>query len=307
MSSQEKLSMVLKSLKNEQGIALGEQLTLGNVCKSIYRGEMSGEKVVIKIGITESEQEEIRRNILGYQEMKMIGAQAVIPQSLQRITVLDLPVIIMEDCGLDFWHAVQQSHNPASLYERLAQELLSLYNATKSSAEKAVVSLESIRERLVRQYDQCLFHSFLHDGTDELLVDRFRREDLGKYLPKHSCFASFDFTPEDVFVSSSGLRYADPLPNLLGIPVIDLACFAGVARDAYHLPGSKFGYVVLRKLALQEVPRIIGLGFEECSHLFFLGKALQCSLSSRFRIEKDFLMAEKFYCKSKFFLRKFLN
>jgi len=153
VNSQEKLSMVLEALKNEQGITLGEQLTLGNVCKSIYRGKISGEKVVIKIGISEPEQEEIRRNILGYQEMKMIGAQAVIPQSLQCISVLDLPVIIMEDCGLDFWHAVQQSHNPASLYEKLVQELLSLYKATKSAAEKAVVSLESIRERLVRQYE----------------------------------------------------------------------------------------------------------------------------------------------------------
>jgi len=103
------------------------------------------------------------------------------------------------------------------------------------------------------------------------------------------------------------LRYADPLPNLLGIPVIDLACFAGVARDAYHLPGSRLGYMVLRKLALWEVPKIIGLGSEECARLFFFGRALQCSLSSRFRIEKDFLAAEKFYRKSKFFLGKFLN
>lgn len=307
MINQRKLSMVLKVLREKQGIVLGEQLTLGNICKNIYKAKMSNKKVVIKIGINRLEQEEIEKNILGYQEMNLIGAKKIMPQLIQYMTILDLPLIIMEDCGLDFWHATQQRQEPEMLYVKLAQELSLLYYSTKNEPAKAIVALESIIERIARQYDKYLFPNFSHNKPDEILLYNLREKDIKEYSPRYSCFSSFDFTPEDVFLSPSGLRYVDPLPNLLGIPIIDLACFAGVARDAYNLPGSKYGYKILKKLALEKVPEIIGLNIEKSNQLFFLGRALQCALSSRFRIKKNLLLAESFYNKSKLFLKKFLN
>lgn len=306
MNYQEKIALVLNILKEDYGIIFGEQLTLGNVCKSVYRGRFSGEDVVVKIGISGLEQEEIRKNVLGYQEMISIGAKSLIPDPLKCFSVRDSSVIIMQDCGLDFWHAVQQSSRPVTLYERLAEKLKLAYRETKNNAQKAIESLEEIRTRLLEQYDKYLFPAFSESFDTQHIVD-FEKQNLGKFLPQYSCFSTFDFTPEDVFLSSFGLKYADPQPGLLGIPAIDLACFAGVARDAYDLPGSKEGYEILKALAIYELPQIIGLDSVMCNKVFLLGRSLQCALSSRFRIGEDFQKAKILYRKSEFFLERFLG
>lgn len=101
------------------------------------------------------------------------------------------------------------------------------------------------------------------------------------------CFSSFDFTPEDVFVSEAAIKYADPVTSVVGIPIIDLACFSGVARDAYQLPGSAEGHDILYSYAIEHVSSILGINSTEAIRIWHFGRALQCALSARFRIDSD--------------------
>ena len=100
------------------------------------------------------------------------------------------------------------------------------------------------------------------------------------------CFSNWDFTPDDVYLTSSGIKYSDPHEQVTGIPIIDLACFAGVAV-AHGLPGSDAAYGRIESFAMHRVAGILEIDEETARKLFLLGRILQCFLSARFR-SKDF-------------------
>lgn len=120
------------------------------------------------------------------------------------------------------------------------------------------------------------------------------------------CFSTFDFTPEDVFVAASTLKYVDPKPGQLGVPILDLACFAGVARDAHKLPGAEAGYDTLRAFALLEVADLLDIKRDQGELLFGLGRALQLGLSGFFRLESEPAVARRMIMTGQTLVRKLL-
>jgi hypothetical protein len=299
------LSQVLKFLEDRHGIITTEQLSLGNVCKSVFRAKLNSRSIVVKIGIGEREQQEIAWNRAGYKNILRIGGKAIIPDPCYTIRFRKVLIMVMGDCGKDFWHAVQVAYNPVFLYKRLITELMSLYrNTIKKKRGASAGIVESIRDRLTRQYSTYLFPVF---GEDKKLMQRLANLDCQKYHYSLVCFSSFDFTPEDVFLPPSGLKFCDPLPEVIGIPIIDLACFGGVARDVYCLPGSKEGYLLLEKFALGKVSEFLMIKEGVARAFFNLGRALQCALSSRFRLESEPEKAQSFYDMSRSFSGEFVN
>lgn len=119
-----------------------------------------------------------------------------------------------------------------------------------------------------------------------------------------SCFASFDFTPEDVFLSTDGLKYVDPKKSLLGIPIIDMACFGGVAKDAFALPGPVEGYDILKNFAINDISSLLKIDKTTAEAIFYLGRALQMALSSRFRLKTEADKSHQFFEKSCGYCRK---
>lgn len=74
---------------------------------------------------------------------------------------------------------------------------------------------------------------------------------------------------------------------MVGIPIIDMACFSGVCKDAYELPGARAGYNILHRFAASAVSDIISFDHTKAEKLFVFGQALQCALSARFRINSE--------------------
>src|SRR5690606_2653353 len=81
--------------------------------------------------------------------------------------------------------------------------------------------------------------------------------------------------------------YPDPKYDIRGNPIIDLACFSGVARDIMKLPASDEGYDLLFDFATGEVAGMLNLSEESAEKIFNLGRALQCAHGSRFRVESE--------------------
>ena len=117
----------------------------------------------------------------------------------------------MQDCGLDFWHAVQETNNPASLYRRLTEELTTVYRQTLHDSDKAVEVLNSLKQRLIKQYLNYLFPVF---GEQKDLLRSLEMASMDSYRPGYVCFSSFDFTPEDVFLTPKGLKFASMIHYL---------------------------------------------------------------------------------------------
>jgi len=277
-------------------------LTLGNVCPWVFPAQQADMALVIKVGLSERAAQEVRMNQEGYENLKLIGASLLIPEPLQFIELYGVPVIIMGNCGEDFYHTVHQVPNPLEFYKYLTDHIEHIYCATLTTDTSALPGLEILRERLIRQYVVYL------DGLVDLtLIEKLRSVSLAPFVPPMVCFSTFDFTPEDVFVTAKSVKYVDPLPVNLGVPIIDLACFAGVARDAHNLPGSIEGYKALEHYACKKLPSLLNLSPQVASPIFAFGRALQMSLSARFRVKTEPEKAKRFAKQSMKFLREVLE
>lgn len=297
------LVSVFESLE-QVGIACDREnpLTLGNVCPWVFPAQQADTALVIKVGLSERAAQEVRMNQKGYENLKLIGASLLIPEPLQFVELHGVPIIIMGNCGEDFYHTVHRAPKPLKFYEYLTNHMEHVYHATLTTAISALPGLETLRERLIRQY-------VVHLGglADLALIEKLRSVSLAPFAPPMVCFSTFDFTPEDVFVTARSVKYVDPLPENLGVPIFDLACFAGVARDAHNLPGSIEGYETLEHYACKELPSLLNLSPQAASSIFAFGRALQMSLSARFRIKTEPEKAKQFAKQSMDFLREVLE
>lgn len=292
---------ILEFLSKSHNIACGETMSLGNVVKTVFRANNGIQPLIVKIGLSSRAAEEVRMNWKGYSNLREIGAKNLLPNFLMIEEYKDIPIIIMSDCGEDFWHAARQSENPLNLYQSLTAGIYPVYIKTRRLSS-GYEYLESLRGRLLRQYK-----NRLKNLIDPNLVSRFTKYSLETLATPYICFSSFDFTPEDVFITQSGVKYVDPLPEVLGNPIIDLACFAGVARDAYNLPASTEGYQWLENFAATKVAALLKVNSWQGQRLFALGRALQSALSASVRISNQPNDAKRLAKISQKFIQQFLE
>ncbi len=299
MSAQ--LDEIKSYLSRSRCVTCGETLTLGNLVPTVFRACRGKERLVVKIGSSLRAAQEVRMNCAGYEAMRKIGAGNLVPGLLEYLEFRGVPILVMEDCGPDFWHAVQVAPDPVRLYTQLLWNMEPVYATTRRCGDGEAY-LNSLRDRLIRQYET---HLFSLVGVE--LVSELRRLPLRQLVPSTLCFSSFDFTPEDVFLTDKGVKFADPLPEVLGVPIVDLACFGGVARDAHHLPGSEEGYRQIQIFALGELPSLLELTERQAERLFAFGRALQCALSARFRLQSEPESADTLAKMSRSFLQEFMR
>lgn len=299
------LKEIKASLNAEYNISFEEQLFDGHMGVPIFRAKQNNRKIVIKIGFGDTMAvEEVRRNIAGYKEMQQIGAENIVPGNIQIISVFDLSVIIMEDLGENFKEQSKSEKTPLLLFQNLITGLISVYTKTLSNGNRASEFLQEMKECLLRQYSRYLLPATLIDNDS---VQKVQNIDLEKYATNRFCFGVWDFTPEDIFVKGSKIYYIDPPPKVTGVPIIDIACFAGVSRDVYRLPNSDEGYELLYNFAVNQIADLLEFNHEQAISLFLLGRAVQLALSSRFRIEEDIEKARNFAQKSVEFVQQIVN
>lgn len=303
-SPKETLLEILQWLKDKHEIACAtDGFKWGHKCKTVFRANKLGQSLVVKIGLTSEAKREVLMNQEGYRGIREIGADKYLPHPCIIAKFRGVPILIMENCGENFFEMIKRANVPGTAYDNLAGELMCLYRATSRSDwhEKIIENLLLIGTELEKQFRRHLsfFEPF---ATSEHLFESIKRR-FSLISVSSGCFACWDFTPEDIFLAPDGLKIIDPPGIVFGLPIVDLACFAGVARDVYGLPGAEHGYRRLYKLS-REVGAMLGISSADSKMLFNLGRALQCSLSSRFQIAKDPARAKKFFLMAKRFIVK---
>lgn len=292
---------LVEKLCQEYRLTIVQQLTAGNICDAVYRvRDESGTSLVLKVGESELTVREIAMNLVGYQNLRNLGLPHFIPKVVDYRVDKDSAFILLEDCGPDFLTLSRITQQPLLLYQNLAEKMLEIYRRSHRQGEDGQIMVDIVSRKIVEQYDLYLSHLNSSESLRPRLVklSYFTRElGIGTY-----CFSSWDFTPEDIYLTNGQVKYGDPHEQVTGIPIIDLACFGGVVRDAYQLPGSMEGYDILRNVAKLEVAPLLGVSEEVGYSIFLLGRVLQCFLSSRFRLKTEPIRAVQLFEQAKMYL-----
>lgn len=269
---------LLKLVAEELRLEFQEQILVGENCKTVFRARHhDGRSLIVKIGFGEWAKKEVEANWRGYAQLRKIGAGDLIPNLLERHEIKGVPCLLMDDCGPNFIDAIKLSAQPANCFSRLLQSMENIYRASLS-VEPPVLAIRATRDLVVEQWT-----GYLEDLVPPTLIARFRVIDFQAFGSMRSCFSTFEFKPDDLFLTEQGVKKVDPVRDNLGCPAVDLACFAGVCRDAYRLPGSHGGYRLFHRFATEKLPQIIGGSRVTLEVAFSLGRSLQCALSARFR------------------------
>ncbi len=290
---------------NKYRLKVEKVLTGGNICNAVYKVQQEdGSPLVLKIGTTERTIAEIQMNIAGYQKLKNMGLNKFIPTIIGSQVSKDSAFVLLEYCGPNFITLLRQAQKPIQLFRRLITEMQTIYFESLRVSEDSKRMIISVANKVIEQYERYLNPLDLNKALPQL---RKLLNFLNSLNLRFSCFSSWDFTPEDIYLTPQGIKYGDPHEDVLGIPIIDLACFGGVVRDAYKAPGTIEGYKLLYDFAMGQVASLLEVSNEIAKKVFFLGRVLQCFLSARFRMEKEPTQALALFNQGKKYLDKIVN
>src|SRR3989338_5535039 len=212
------------------GLKIIEPLELGYNSDALYRvSNGRGMMFVLKIATTMNSIREIRMNLQGYENLERIGLKRFVPAIVASEINDDFAMILMEDCGPNYLSQARESTDPISLYQRTAAELKEMYTISRREGHEGQQMLEGIIALIIEQYDHYIQKTFdpcmAVVSQLQLLPQVIRAERVSSY-----CFSNWDFTPEDIYMTPQGLKYSDPHAEVLGVPIVDLACLAGLVR-----------------------------------------------------------------------------
>ena len=247
---------------------------------------------------------EINNNLLGSRNMQIEGLSYLLPEKFKFYQDSMHYGIYMSFLGKDIESKINESDNPESIYSLLLNNLRKIYSQTiyesREAMKESSVYVDSIRGLCIKNYQEYLLPKGLVDAKDINDILKLRTPVIDR-----SSFACWDLTPEDLFLVDGVLKYPDPKAVLRGVPIIDLACFAGVCKDSYKTKGSIEAYQTIETFAVEEIAPLLNINKSDAKNLFYLGRILQSSLSSRFA--KDVDKARTNASISKNYLTKILN
>lgn len=277
-------SAFLQRVCEENELEVVNKFVFGNVCDAVYLTRNSqGVLLVLKLGTTEKSIKEIAMNIRGYNKLIALGLNWFIPGLIAYHLDPKVSWILMEYCGEDFITKIKKSSDPILMYRKLIQDLSRVYGQSLKQGPEGRDSVASVIKKVEEQYYKYIGPVF--DPQGRIQITQVEKA-MGLPRVTSCCFSNWDFTPDDVYLTEQGIKYSDPHDEVLGIPIMGLACFAGVAK-VYDLPCWQEGYEIIMNYAVTDVARILSLPQEIAENIFSLGRLLQCFLSARFRIQSD--------------------
>jgi len=271
---------ILKSLEEKYSLTNRRPLLGGHQSNHLYAYSSPelGE-VVVKFG----NEDEMSENIRGYAEIRNIGMTQILPNPLKLDRIGDSTVLIMENLGQTFGQRARQEKDLPRLYGKLLRGAEDIYTRTaRDTTERGFeipIYFNLLKELLDETAGQCL-EGVISEDEKRFIQGIEIKNDFPKY-----CFSVFDFTPDNVFVNNGVFKFIDPKGIVRGVPVIDLAAFAGCARDANNLPGSQEGYRAIREFSRGYLRGLLELTEEKEDRLWNYGRGIQMLLGARFRME----------------------
>jgi hypothetical protein len=228
---------------------------------------------------------ELRENYIGYHHLQQMGVGDFVPPIIDVYLseIRNLGYIWMEFAGDNFYDTVFASDNPFENYQLLIREVQKIYGRTLQHDQynQVTAQMQFISNKIAhveRKYLQ-VFHD---ENMTHLLCQAELFVETVIRSSRLICFSHWTFTPEDVYVRNDRILCSDLGKLILGLPIIDLACFAGVARDEYRLPYAESGYELIFNFATHGLAEMLGIKSEISIKIFYLARVLQSFLSARF-------------------------
>ena len=248
-------------------------------------GTCDGRVLILKVGETPLGVEEIRKNCAGYAAIRELGLGRLIPEISSWSVGEREAFILMEHCGNDFVTESRRLSDPEAMYRQLVDLLRDVYQYSIAMRRRGGGRTVLVaKQRIATLYSQQLGPVLDRQGHHAPLIERVQK--VAIEAGPLSCFASWEFAPRNVFLSDGRLKFADPNWVVTGLPIIELAMFAGMARDNMHLPGSDLGYQVIEDFAVCELSELLRIEHRDAQKTFWIGRALQCLLGARNRLSK---------------------
>ncbi len=252
------------------------------ICIAINK---DGLKFVIKVAKTKNSIAEIRMNNIGYEKLRECGLNFFIPKVIACEFGNDYAFMIMEYLGPNFLCQVRNSENPLKLYLSLIDSLEKVYSVSCKADIEGNRAIELFIKKTIELYEKYVCPKLDKNRQMFSMLQQIYLS-INVYPITFCCFSNWDFTPEDVYLTNTGVKYSDPHDDVLGIPIIDMACFGGLIR-LYDLPQSNEGYKEFKKFATNKVAEILHIPTCQAKKIFYLGRLFQCFMSIRFRYESD--------------------
>lgn len=266
--------------------------TTGHKCQTVYKVQRGEDVFVLKVGLTDEAVGEIHKNLRGYELLREQKLDFFIPVIHEAENDRESSFILMEYCGDSFSQITRKGSMPEKVYEKLTEGLITVYSLSKTISLQSSNTPDEVHKVIMGQYQKYLQPVFDQEmKIFQKLSEVLAEIDLGEC---RNCFASWDFTPQNVFIPNGSVKYVDPNDRVIGIPIIDLACFAGVIHDVEDLPGKEKGYEILQKCS-EDAAKVLAIPDQKAWKLFCLGRVLQSFLSARFRIASDITKASWFF------------
>lgn len=285
---------LVEQLCNRYDLSIREHIGAGHICKSTFRvTDSRGVMLILKVGDTPEGVREIIKNCRGYEGLRALHLKCLVPNIEASGTSGREAFILMGDCGDDFVTQLQKERSTRRLYDRLAVQMEAVYRQSRGCGTDGKRSLRAAITKTVEQYERYLGGVL---DPERVLAPKFAQVLARTVVTSHYyCFASWDFTPRNIFLTAGGVKYADPNADVTGVPIIDLSCFAGVVRDVEMLPEAAYGYAVLKNLAVNVVGTLLEIEPLRAERIFYLGRVLQSFLGARFRMQTEPSRAVHFF------------
>lgn len=297
---------LLNSICKKYKLTFQENMELGHnsdiVCLATNK---NGSKVVIKAAKSINSMAEIVRNIEGYRKLKNCGVSFFIPQIIAYEYTDDYAFIIMEYLGLNFLNQTKHSKNSLRLYLALMTSLEKVYLSSLKEGIEGGEAIKVLIQKIMTLYEEYVYENF---DPSRNIFSLLKRACLSIDTSSISfyCFSNWDFTPEDVYLTNTGVKYSDPRVDIFGIPIIDMACFGGLIK-LYGLPQGNKGYEEFKKFAVNKVGGILHISRDQSEKIFYLGKIFQCFMSIRFRYQSNPKQTELIFKEAKNLLEKMVQ
>lgn len=287
------------SLKVQENLELGCNSDI--VCIAVNE---SGDRVVVKAAKTENSIAEIKMNSVGYDNIRKCGLEFFIPEIFAYESNKDYAFMIMEYLGPNFLYQAKHSENSQELYLSLMDSMEKVYRESLKKGVDGGASVKSFIDRTIEIYNKYVHPNLDKDGEMLILLQKIYLS-INASSINFCCFSNWDFTLEDVYLTKTGVKYSDPHDDILGVPIIDMACFGGLVK-LYGLPDGDSGYEYFKKFATGTVAEILHIPTGQAEKIFYLGKLFQCFMSIRFRYEKNPEQAKMIFEEAKAVVEKII-
>lgn len=229
-----------------ENIEVEKELTPGTSGAKVLLFRDKGERYVIKLPTHVNSSRAITATISAHAELERRGFSDLLPDFFQVRSYLGFPYVVMSYLGDDFQTCLEKSGNPKKLYDTLCERLLMIYARTRERDNEENSFVSMLERKIIQKYEILALTEKLVPSEVVGIV-----RDLAFFQRAHKtiCFAPYSFTPEDIFLTDSGVVFPDLISKYMGLPEISLACLAGVVRDVRMLPDAKYGYQCFENLA----------------------------------------------------------